>query len=84
MNVSPMIVEPMPTVGPVLINREAVRAHFGNSKIGQHGAEFRMWRDGPDGFKVTISAEDALWIIDDLKLGASVSDIFRRAVVWAI
>lgn len=78
-----LVVMPMPSSGPVKLIRENVEAHFGATRITQHGGEFRMWSDADDGFKVTLDPLDALWIIDKLRLGATASTIFRRSVTWA-
>ena len=76
----PWFVSPVPHVGPVTVIRENVYDGFGDAKIYQHGGSFRVVGEG---FKLTVSAEDALWIIDRLKLGASKPAPFRRSVVWS-
>jgi hypothetical protein len=73
----------MPPTGPVKIVRANIDNHFGRTRISQHGGEFRMYQDIESGFKVTISSQDALWIIDKLQLGATVVPPFRRTVTWA-
>lgn len=74
---------PLPSSGPVKLIRPNVEQHFGATRISQYGSEFRMFRDGDDGFKVTLDPLDALWVIETLQLGATPSPIFRRAVTWS-
>lgn len=77
--IAKMISEPIPLTGPVKINRFAVVENFGDCKIVQHGSHFRLHDESGS---VTLSHEDALWIIDVLSLGASRSPMMRRVVVW--
>jgi hypothetical protein len=77
-----LLVHPIPHVGDVAIARENI-AHWsdGNFQVHQVGAEFRLVSSLNQ--KVTISASDALWFIEELKLGASMIAPFRRAVIWS-
>ncbi len=84
MTIGEIFAYPFPLSGPVKINRDAAAAAFdGHCCITQHGSDFRFYSDHPqNGFKVTITAEDALWLIEELSLGAQSSAIFRRVVTW--
>jgi hypothetical protein len=74
--------EPIHMSGPVPVIRENIIEWFGDTKVHQHGADFRMIREGTNGLRISISAEDALWIIEELKLRVEASPMFRRAVTW--
>lgn len=76
-------VTPVPHTGPVTVIREKIATGHDDVKIHQHGGSFRLVRYGDAGFKVTISADDALWIIDNRMMGASTQGPFRRSVVWS-
>lgn len=83
--VMPLFSIPVPTAGPVPIIKENVTpTSFGTAKIFQHGGNFRMCKDGDDGFKLDVSPSDALWLIEELKLGAVTMPPFRRNVIWSL
>lgn len=83
--VMPLFSIPVPPTGPVPLIRDNVTpASFGTAKIFQHGGNFRMCKDGDDGFKLDVSPSDALWLIDELKLGAVTMPPFRRNVIWSL
>jgi hypothetical protein len=64
--------------GECEINRDEIRSFVG-CKIVQHGANFRLHHLD---MAVTLSPLDALWLIDQLSLGAHKSEIMRRVVTW--
>jgi hypothetical protein len=77
-----LLVHPIPSTGNVKIARENL-AHWSDNDftVHQHGSEFRF--SSTIGQKVDISAKDGLWLIEQLKLGASMIRPFRRAVIWS-
>ena len=70
MSFKKLLVSPYPLTGNVTIVRENI-AHWSDEhfKVHQIGAEFRLVSSCNQ--KATISASDALWLIEELKLGAS-------------
>jgi len=79
MRLTDLVEYPFPITGPVKIKREAILANFSGCKIVQSGSVFRL-----HGFDFSVSVEplDALWIIQTLSLGASLSPLMRRVVAW--
>ena len=71
---------PMPRTGPVKINRPAILANFEGCKIIQSGGNFRLHSD--EGLCCTLEPLDALWIIQTLALGVSVTPVMRRICIW--
>lgn len=85
MTVTDLFESPIPASGPAKLKRETAASAFDGQWwcITQYGAEFRLHSDHPKkGFKITLIAEDALWLIEELSLGANPSALFRRAVTW--
>lgn len=83
--VMPLFSTPVPPTGPVPIIRDNVTAiSFGTTRIYQHGGNFRMCKDGEDGFKLDISPDDALWLIETLQLGVITMPPFRRHAIWSL
>jgi hypothetical protein len=75
--------QPIPALGDVCIIRELVPDNFRGCKIVQHGGTFRLHQDrGTETTSLSIGEADALWIIDALGLGASLSIALRRVVIW--
>lgn len=79
MSVNKFVQQPIPRVGPVAIIRENVRANFDGCRIVQHGGSFRL---DAVGATMALKRLDALWIIEELALGASSDGFMRRIVVW--
>lgn len=82
-SLSDLVEMPIPLTGPVEVIRDNVLMHFGQTRIFQHGGDFRMINDGDNGFKITISPDDALWVINRLGLEASIVPPNRRSVIWS-
>lgn len=77
----PFVKRPIPQTGDVEIIRDEVAEHFKDSKIAQHGG--RLFRLHGQTHALTITADDALWIIEEMGLGASLSLPMRRVVIWS-
>ncbi len=77
------IEQPIPAIGEVKIIRERVPDNFRGCKIVQHGGTFRLHEDhGTSTSSFSVNESDALWIIDAMGLGASLSIALRRVVIW--
>jgi|688.fasta_scaffold01111_40 hypothetical protein len=63
--------------------RDLALEDFDGCWIAQDGGSFSLHRNsGSSTSSLTISSEDALWIIDTLGLDASLSISRRRVVLW--
>ncbi|MBM3966026.1 MAG: hypothetical protein FJ308_13330 [Planctomycetes bacterium] len=77
------IEQPIAALGEVKIIRDLVPDNFQGCKIVQHGGTFRLHEDrGTSTSSFTVNESDALWIIDAMGLGASLSIALRRVVIW--
>ena len=76
------IQKPVPQTGHVKIIRENIAAVGKDVQIVQHGgSSFRLHAQD---MAVTVSPDDALWIIEQLQLGCKKSPIgLRRVVIWS-
>ena len=79
------IEKPVPTTGLVKINRKLFQEQWiakehTSMVVQSSGGSFRLCNDH---IRVTVSAEDALWIIKTCELLPKISPIIRTVVIWS-
>lgn len=74
---------PIPLTGTVRLKKISKYVYLVMMQEGlqltQHGGNFRL--HSPD-FAITISPEDAVWMIEEIQLIPSIHQVFSRLVFW--